>query len=59
MNTTGQSYNNRTLYDPQMVWGVVYTADGDESAAEAKHRVFSLSGLFGSTSDWDAFRDEW
>ncbi len=36
----------------------MYTAYGDESADETKQRVFALSGLFGSESDWGAFRDK-
>ncbi|MEO6554339.1 MAG: hypothetical protein ABIO96_07315, partial [Nitrospiraceae bacterium] len=39
--------------------GVVYTAYGDESADETKQRVFAISGIFGSKSDWNVFRDKW
>lgn len=44
---------------PRRFEGVVYTSYGDESADETKQRVFALSGLFGSTSDWDIFREKW
>jgi len=39
--------------------GVMYTAYGDDSADETKHRVFAVAGLFGSKTDWNQLRIKW
>ncbi len=37
----------------------MYAVHGDESADETKARVFAVSGVFGSTEDWDDLKSAW